>query len=547
MSTLAHPSPLRLALHEAGTRTVAFRRSPIAAFFTIAFPLILLNLVGMLVGNGVLESRSGIRVTQFLTPAIGAYAAATAAYTSLAIGLSIDREKGVLRRHRGLPIPTGALLGGRALSGVITGMAALLLMVLFGVARFGVQIVWAKVPAALVTSILGILCFAALGFAVSSLARTPAATQAITNATLVPLGFISDVFVVGDDMPEVLSRIGGLFPLRPFANAMGETFNPFTPGAGFAWSHLAMLLGWGVAGFLVARRRFTWQVQQPVRRAAAEGAAAVAEVNRQRPRTLSPVAEMGRPAALGQILANTRDGVIAILRTPSSAFFTIAFPVVMLLLFTAVFGNPTLDDRGGVPLAQHLAPAMAIFGMATVTYAELAERLASQRDRGILKRVRGTPLPLWQFLAGRIGAAVVIALATTVLTVAVGVVGYGVEVPLARVPLAIVVLALGVGTFTLLGLALVALAPNAESVSPIANGTLLPAAFISDVFLIGTLPAGLSAIGDVLPLRPAVTALSDALNPGLSGAVPWDRLAVVLAWGVAAAVVAARRFSWEPR
>ena len=199
MSTVAtgRPTVAGLLLGETRARVTAFVRTPIAAFFTLVFPLVVLLLVGTLVGNAVLESRSGVRIAQFFTPAIAAYAAATAAYTSLAIGLSIDREKGVLRRQRALPIPTAALLGGRVGAGVVSGTAAVVLMVVAGVLFLDVRIVWAKLPAAVLALVVGIGCFAALGFAVSSIARTSAATQAITNGTLVPLAFVSDVFVVG--------------------------------------------------------------------------------------------------------------------------------------------------------------------------------------------------------------------------------------------------------------------------------------------------------------------------------------------------------------
>ena len=561
------PTVAGLLLGETRARVTAFVRTPIAAFFTLVFPLIVLLLVGTLVGNAVLESRSGVRVAQFFTPAIAAYAAATAAYTSLAIGLSIDRERGVLRRQRALPIPTAALLGGRVGAGIVSGTAAVLLMVVAGVVFLDVQIVWGKLPAAALTMVIGIACFAALGFAVSSVARTPAATQAITNGTLVPLAFVSDVFVVGDDLPEALSIVGGIFPLKAFANAMAEAFNPFTAGAGFAWSHLALMVAWTVGGAVVATRRWTWETPRTSSRTArvSENGPPVVDTRHAPGSGTSSrpsVSEKGPPVDVARhahvveegvvhrstlVRGQVVDGILATVRVPSSAFFTLAFPVVMLLLFNAVFGDPELDDRGGIPLAQHLAPALGIFGMATVTFAELAERLATQRDRGILKRIRGTPMTLGAFVAGRVGAAVVLGVVTTAVVLLVGVLFVGVTVPPSRLPAAVLVLAVGIATFTVLGLALVAIAPRAEAVSPLANAALLPMAFVSDVFLIGELPGFLVTIADVLPLRPAVTALSDVLNPTMDIGVPWARLAVLLAWAAVGTVVVRLRFTWTPR
>ena len=571
------PTVAGLLLGETRARVTAFVRTPIAAFFTLVFPLIVLLLVGTLVGNAVLESRSGVRVAQFFTPAIAAYAAATAAYTSLAIGLSIDRERGVLRRQRALPIPTAALLGGRVGAGIVSGTAAVLLMVLAGVVFLDVQVVWGKLPAAALALVIGITCFAALGFAVSSIARTPAATQAITNGTLVPLAFVSDVFVVGDDLPEALSIVGGIFPLKAFANAMAEAFNPFTAGAGFAWSHLVLMVAWAVGAAVVATRRWTWETPRTAptvsskrphagvgRHTSGLGPSSEVGVSAKRPHAAfgrhtsgvgravdvarhAHVVEEGVVRRSTLVRGQVVDGILATVRVPSSAFFTLAFPVVMLLLFNAVFGDPELDDRGGIPLAQHLAPALGIFGMATVTFAELAERLAAQRDRGILKRIRGTPMTLGAFVAGRIGAAVVLGVVTTAVVLLVGMLFVGVTVPPSRLPAAVLVLAVGIATFTVLGLALVAIAPRAEAVSPLANAALLPMAFVSDVFLIGELPGFLVTIADVLPLRPAVTALSDVLNPTMGGGVPWARLAVLLAWVAVGTVVVRLRLTWTPR
>ncbi len=541
-------SVVGLTLRQSRIRMTVFWRTPIAAFFTLAFPLLFLFLVGSLFGNAVVDDRSGVRVAQFLTPAIGAYAAATSAYTTLAIGLANDRERGVLRRHRSLPVPTAAMVAGRVLASTGIGLLAVVVMVVSGMLLFDVQLVTQKLPAALVTTVVGIGCFAALGFAVAAMARTSAATQAITSATLVPLAFISDVFVVGVDLPRPLEIIGGIFPLKAFSNALGETFNPFTPGPGFAWSHLALMLGWGVIGVVVATRRFNWEVSVPAGRRSLSKDTTLGDNQQITGGTISGSVETtGRTSTPRLIADQVRAGATAIVRTPSSAFFTLAFPVVMLELFIAVFGNEPLADRGGVVLAQHLAPALGIFGMATVTYAEFAERLATQRELGILKRVRGTPMTLGMFVAGRIGSAALIGLATTVLVLVVGIATVGVRVPVSRIPAALLVGAVGLACFTLLGLALTALAPTATSVPAIANGTLLPLAFVSDVFLIGSLPAGLQRVGDALPLRPAVIALSDVLNPTLDGAVPWDRLGVVTAWGVLAAIVIRLRFTWEPR
>jgi ABC-2 type transport system permease protein len=111
------------------------------------------------------------------------------------------------------------------------------------------------------------------------------------------------------------------------------------------------------------------------------------------------------------------------------------------------------------------------------------------------------------------------------------------------VPL-VVVFAAGIACLTALGLVIAALAPNAKTVPAIALATFMPLAFISEVFAFGIeLPAVAETIAVVFPIRHLVDASRDAF----SGTLAWQSLAVILAWAVVAAVVAAARFRWQPR
>lgn len=222
----------------------AFWRSPIAAFFTVIFPLLFLVLLGALIGNEVLPDTGGLRVAQFLTPAIAAFAATTASFTSLAIGVVIDRDEGILKRARSTPLAPWMFMVSRIGSTVWVAVTSVALMIAVGVIFFDVQLIARTAPAAIVAIMVGIRCFAALGLAVVSVAPSQSATQALTNAFILPLAFISDVFSLGD-LPPWLERVGWFFPLKHFVNALGDTFNPFESGAQFAWDHLAVLVAWG--------------------------------------------------------------------------------------------------------------------------------------------------------------------------------------------------------------------------------------------------------------------------------------------------------------
>lgn len=242
-------------------------------------------------------------------------------------------------------------------------------------------------------------------------------------------------------------------------------------------------------------------------------------------------------------------------RTPVAAFFTLVFPLMFLLVFVTIFGNDTIDQLG-VTTAQFYAPALAVFGAVSATYTNLAIGTSISRDEGILKRVRGTPLPPWIYLAGRVGSAIWIAFLAVAMMMAVGAIFYGVEVYAESLPAALVTFVIGVACFAALGLLVAALAPSGDAAPAIANATLLPLAFISDIFIVPgeNSPGWIDIVGRVFPLKHFAVAFSDAFNPIEVRAATswldhfhWPEFAVMAAWLVGGALLAIRFFSWEPR
>lgn len=388
-----------------------------------------------------------------------------------------------------------------------------------------------------------------------SLAPTPGATQAIANGGLILLAFVSDVFVV--TLPSWLDSVGWVFPLKHFVNAVADGFNPFLTGSGFAWDHLAVLLAWGVVGAVVALRFFTWEpvpgharrrghrsvdgsapgpvVAEPVgepHEAAAGGLAAAVDVG---PRSWASL-------ALGQ----TRYTTVKLLRDPLSVFFAIVFPLLLLIFFSAVYGREA--TWGGLPLPQYLAAVFSVYGVAVMSYVNLSSLVAEDRSRLVLKRLRGTPLPPGAYLAGRIGAAVVLGALTVVLVFGAGAVFFGVRIgPVALLGTALVFTVIIAG-MTALGLLLVSLVDSPQSVTAIALATLLPLSMVSDIFINSpALPTAMSALGWTFPLR-HMAAVAVAVSSGQAVDLQlWMHLGVIVLWGALAAVVAARLFRWEPR
>ena len=255
-----------------------------------------------------------------------------------------------------------------------------------------------------------------------------------------------------------------------------------------------------------------------------------------------------RPGNLSMIWQQIRYQNKIFWRTPISAFFTLVFPLMFLILFTTIFGNEEIPDLG-VRTAQFFAPGLAAFAAVSASYTNLAIGTAIARDNGILKRVRGTPLPPWIYIAGRIGSAVWIAAIAVVLMMTVGVVFYGVQVPLDGLPASISAFIVGVSAFAALGMLVAALSPNGDSTPAITNATLLPIAFISDIFIpITDPPRWMELLGDFFPLKPFADAFRDPFNPTLTDVpFPWGSLAYMTVWGIVAVIIAVRFFRWEPK
>lgn len=255
------------------------------------------------------------------------------------------------------------------------------------------------------------------------------------------------------------------------------------------------------------------------------------------------------PSTPGLVVRQVRYQLVLFWRTPVALFFTILLPLVILVLFNALVGDSTVQTEGGAwPVRQFYTGGLAVFTAVSATYTNLANMVPIRRDEGVLKRWRGTPLPTSVYVAGAIGASVVIALAGVVFMLALGVVAYDLEIDAAKVPAMVVTFLVGVSAFAALGMAVAALVPSASSASAVANATILPLAFVSNVFIvIEQPPRWLEVLGDAFPLKPFVTSFQATLNPGIDApAFQWGNLAFIAAWGIAGLLIAVRRFTWEP-
>ena len=225
-------------------------------------------------------------------------------------------------------------------------------------------------------------------------------------------------------------------------------------------------------------------------------------------------------------------------RNPSAAFFNFLLPLLLLVLVASVFAG----DPGELDV---LVPGVAGMSVMATTFSALAFNLTFLREQGILKRVRGTPLPEASYLSGLLGSAVVNAFAQVALVILIGHYGYGVELP--QDPLLLAgFTALGVVAFGALGIAFSHAIPNFDSAPAYVNAVFLPLILISGVFYSSDdLPALLDGAAQALPLTHLIDGLSAAIVGGSSAGPELTAALVVAGWALAGAVLAVRGFRWE--
>jgi ABC-2 type transport system permease protein len=234
-------------------------------------------------------------------------------------------------------------------------------------------------------------------------------------------------------------------------------------------------------------------------------------------------------------------------RNPASVFFTVMFPVVLFLILAVVFSGEDVDVRGGIDATTYYVPAIMSLAIISATMQTLAMTLVIAREDGRLKRGRGTPMPPWVFIAGRVGNSIVVALMMLILLAAIGAL-FGADVPWGRLPAILLTLVVGAASFCCLGIALTAAIPSQDAAAAIVNAMLLPLYFLSGVFIPeDQLPNGVISFADLFPVRHFFDAFFDAYVPAGGSAVSWDNLAIVALWGVAGLLLAIRFFRWTPR
>jgi ABC-2 type transport system permease protein len=224
--------------------------------------------------------------------------------------------------------------------------------------------------------------------------------------------------------------------------------------------------------------------------------------------------------------------------------------LMFLVIFSVIFGNGQIEVGPGqiVRVATFYVPSISVFAVITACYTNIAISLTFSRDSGALKRIHGSPLPVWSYMFARIFHAVVIAILLVGICSAFGAVFYGATLPTATLPAFVLTLVVGAAVFCVLGVAVTGFIPNADAAPAVVNGTILPLLFISNVFIpLQNPPAWLDIVGKIFPVRHFADALIGSFFRLSGSGLHTNDLLVLGAWGLGGLVVSIRFFQWEPR
>jgi ABC-2 type transport system permease protein len=232
-------------------------------------------------------------------------------------------------------------------------------------------------------------------------------------------------------------------------------------------------------------------------------------------------------------------------RSREAAFFTFLLPIIFLVLLGSIYGDR--DTIGGVKAGTYLLAGLLGYGIVSTAFAGLAIQIVVRRESGVLKRVRGTPLPPRVYLLAVIASTLVVIALEAVIQLLIG--RFLIDADLPQSPWSFVVtVLLGAVAFAALGLALTGLVKSADGSSAIVNAVYLPMVFISGVFWsTESMPTFLRAIADVLPLTYLLELMRRVFLEENALGASAGAIAVVAVWGAFGLVIALRMFRWEPR
>ncbi len=243
-------------------------------------------------------------------------------------------------------------------------------------------------------------------------------------------------------------------------------------------------------------------------------------------------------------------------RTRESLVFTLLFPVMLMVIFGSIFSSIKLGDSG-VTLAEYFVSGMIASGFLAVGFQNLAITIPIERDRGVLKRYRSTPMPKWIYFVGKAVSVTVLAIIATTLLLIVAVAFYGLDLPTTAAKWGTFawVSILGLISCTLLGIAFSGVAKSGRAAPAVVTPIALLLQFTSGVFFeYGDLPPWMQQFAALFPLKWMCQGLRSVFLPEsfaaqeVAGSWELGKAALVLgAWCIGGLVLCILTFRWTTK
>jgi len=202
---------------------LAFVRNRQSRFFTLVIPILFLVIFVSVFGNDKVGP-DNVKASTYYVPGISAL----------------------------------AVIAGRTLTAIVVALGTMTVLLLIGRFAYGVKLPTSTLPGVIATAVVGAVSFCCLAYALTTFIKSEDAAQPMVQAIMLPLYFISGVFIPNVNLPRWLRDVAEFFPVQHLADGIHHAFDPATHGAGIVWSDLGVLALWGAVGLAVALVRFTW-------------------------------------------------------------------------------------------------------------------------------------------------------------------------------------------------------------------------------------------------------------------------------------------------
>jgi ABC-2 type transport system permease protein len=238
------------------TETKLFLREPMAAFFTLVFPLMILFIFASIYGNAPTPFFGGYGMVDVSVPAYTAMIIATSGLLSLSIAISSYRERGILRRLKATPLRPYTILSAQVLVIFAMTVLGMVMLILAGKLVYGLRFAGSLFNVA-GAFVLGSISFFALGFVIAGLMPTARTAQVVAMVLFYPMLFLSGAAIPREVMPETIQQYAKVLPLTHVVSLLRGLW------IGESWgqhlTEVGVLVAMTVIGVMISAKTFRWE------------------------------------------------------------------------------------------------------------------------------------------------------------------------------------------------------------------------------------------------------------------------------------------------